>query len=87
MNAPVNPVDLTRSSSGGTATITPNTPSGSNKILSPVITVDSSTQTDINGIEVGRIFKSVDIIQDLITVRHQNMISQAVNETVKNITD
>lgn len=71
--------------SDGMSTITPNTPVSNVPTLSNY--VDVSTKTDLDGIQVGKMVRSLNILSDNLPPHTQDSLKQVVNAGITKITD
>jgi predicted PurR-regulated permease PerM len=98
----ISPV-ISESSSIGQSTVTPNSPVVNNSNLSPFNffkkgvnastqtlvnnNIDSSTQTELKGLEVGRILSTLDVLGEVLDNETQSTLSKHADSVIKNITN
>ena len=86
VNSPiVSDVLLSPASSSGSYTVTPNTPITNVPTLSNY--VDVSTKTDLDGIQVGKMVRSLNIISDTLPQPTLASLKTVVNAGITKITD
>jgi hypothetical protein len=75
---------LSPTSTSSTSSLTPRLNSTNLPIIN---TVDTSTQTDINGIGVGRMVETTNFLHDILEPNNKVRLQDFVDSTIKEITD